>query len=563
VLGEDTRAFLATIRSLGRYGVEVHVAWCPLDAPALQSRYVKEIHRIPANIKETDDWIPAFQCLLRHKEFDLVLPLTDSAILPLQLHRSEFESLARICLLPDDTYRICSDKNETYKLAEEQNVPLPRQRIVRNGDEAMKCAEAFGYPVVLKPKKSVLAQNPSLRQVVRKAYDERELLELTKQLTVNQEVLVQENFIGNGVGVEVLCKDGQILTAFQHERVHEPLLGGGSSYRKSLALHEGMYSATSRLMKALRYTGVVMTEYKRNSRTGDWVLIEINPRFWGSLPLSVAAGLDFPRYLYEMLVEGGTEFKRTYRTGMFSRNWSLDIQWFLENMRADRSDPSLLSRPIRSVIREVGNIVQMRERSDTLTLDDPRPAWADLRTYLGEKAFRVLKLLKSFRRHEQKRLLRTYRSAKNVVFVCCGNICRSPFAKSLLDRAGAGKVVTSAGTLRESGRKSPGEAVEAANIFGIDLAGHCSRVAAAKDILLADLIIVFDRSNWLAVRSICPEVMPRVAYLGAADPDQPLEVTDPAGHAVEEFLRCYRRVQHLVERLAKSPQSSNRFWKKC
>ena len=557
VLGEDTRAFLATIRSLGRYGLDVHVAWCPLDAPALQSRYVKKVHRIPSYTEGTDDWIKGFQSLLRQHDFDLVLPITDGTILPFQLHRSEFEPLARFCLLPDETYRLCSDKSETYKLAQAQDVPLPRQRVVRNGSEALRCADAFGYPLVVKPRKSAIAQNPNQRQMVRKACDERELLEWTDQMTANQEVLVQENFIGNGVGVEVLCKDGQILTAFQHERVHEPLMGGGSSYRKSVALHKGMYLATSRLMSALRYTGVAMVEYKQNQRTGDWVLIEINSRFWGSLPLSIEAGLDFPRYLYEMLVDGRTKFKMTYRTGIFSRNWSLDIQWFLENLTADKKNPQLLSRPIRSVIQEFGNIVRMREKSDTLTLDDPWPAWADLEKYFGEKAFRVLKLLKSFRRLEQKRLLGMYRSAKSVVLVCYGNICRSPFAKSLLDRSGANKVVTSVGTSRKSGRKSPGEAVEAANNFGIDLARHCSQVATAEEIRLADLIIVFDRENWLAIRSMCPEVMPRVAYLGAADPDQPLEVADPVEQGGEEVQRCYRRVQHLVEQLAKTRESPN------
>jgi len=552
VLGEDTLSFLATIRSLCRFGLEVHVAWCPLDAPALQSRYVKQVHRIPPYREQTDDWIQAFQRILRQQQFDLVLPTTDSTILPFQMYRDQFEPLATFCLLPDDTFRICSDKGEIYRLAVQEAVPVPRQRVIRNVKEALECAKNFGYPLVLKPKRSAEGQNPSVRQVVRKAFNERELLELAKQMTANQEVLIQENFIGGGVGVEVLCKDGQILTAFQHERVHEPMMGGGSSYRKSVPLHAGMYAATSRLMKALRYTGVAMVEYKQNSATGEWILIEINSRFWGSLPLSIAAGLDFPRYLYEMLLQGRTEFPRTYPTGMFSRNWSKDMQWFLANLHADRSNPQLQSRPLWSGMLEAGNILLLRERSDTLALDDPRPAWADLTQYSGEKVFRVLKMFKAYRKIEQRRLFRLYRSATSVLVMCYGNICRSPFAGTLLGRLAANKVVTSAGTYLKAGRKSPEEAVEAATAFGIDLTSHCSQVATEKELKLIDLIIVFDRTNWLATRSMCPEVMQRVAYLGAADPTEPLEVPDPFGHGIEEFRDCYRRVQRLVERLARS-----------
>ena len=58
-----------------------------------------------------------------------------------------------------------------------------------------------------------------------------------------------------------------------------------------------------------------MAEFKVNPRTGGWVLIEINGRFWGSLPLTIAAGADFPRYLYE-LRSRTHGFPREYRTGI-------------------------------------------------------------------------------------------------------------------------------------------------------------------------------------------------------------------------------------------------------
>ena len=61
-------------------------------------------------------------------------------------------------------------------------------------------------------------------------------------------------------------------------------------------------------MRALRYTGVAMVEFKVNAKTGEFVLIEINGRFWGSLPLAVAAGANFPLWLYQMWVENREDF---------------------------------------------------------------------------------------------------------------------------------------------------------------------------------------------------------------------------------------------------------------
>ena len=63
-------------------------------------------------------------------------------------------------------------------------------------------------------------------------------------------------------------------------------------------------------MADLRYTGLIMVEFRINVETDDWALIETNGRFWGSLPLAVAAGVDFPRYLYEMLDRGSDDFSQ-------------------------------------------------------------------------------------------------------------------------------------------------------------------------------------------------------------------------------------------------------------
>ena len=549
ILGQDTNAFLATIRSLGRCGLDVHVAWCPLDAAALRSRYVKEVHHLPAYREGADDWVRAFQALFQEQGFTLVLPLTDDRILPFQLHRGDFESLVRLSLLPDDVYRVCSDKGETYNLAVQTGVPVPRQRIATGLEEVLDCARDFGYPLVLKPKQSATKDNPSVRQDVHKVRNEYELLSLAST-TVNQELLVQENFLGKGVGVEMLCKNGKVLTAFQHERVHEPMMGGGSSYRKSVPLHDGMYAAASRLMAALRYTGAAMVEYKLNATTGEWILIEINGRFWGSMPLTIAAGLDFPRYLYEMLIENRTDFPTTYRCGIFSRNWTRDMDWFLANLRSDRNDPSLQSLPLRTVAAEAVNLLALRERSDTLKLDDPSPAWADLNQYIGGKLFRILKSFKFYRCSEQRRLTRLYRSANRVLVICSGNICRSPFAAKVLQPIAPRKVVKSAGTLLQAGRKSPEDALVAAAASHVDLSIHRSQIVTSDDLKSSDLIIIFDRNNWLAVRSICPAIMSKVVYLGAANPDEPLEVQDPYGRGLNEFYNCYGRLQSLAERLA-------------
>lgn len=121
-----------------------------------------------------------------------------------------------------------------------------------------------------------------------------------------------------------------------------------------------------------------MVEFRYNLESHKWVLIETNDRFWSSLPLALAAGVDFPRYLYEMLKLGRSEFNSTYRVNLYCRNWFMDLGWLRSNFVSDRTDSTLMTLPLHRVLSEVWNVIRLRERRDTFTVDDPKPAMEEI-----------------------------------------------------------------------------------------------------------------------------------------------------------------------------------------
>lgn len=548
VLGEDTRSFLSVVRSLGRSGLAVDAGWCALNAPSLGSRYIRRVQPLPPYRADDSRWLAGLVELLEREQYDLVIPVHDSSILPLQCHRSDIERAGRVYLLPDDVFRICFSKRETHELAGRLGIAVPRQALVHTPVEAAALAGAWGWPLVLKPLASVSLDNPGARHYVRKLRAAAELEGQWAELDAARGVLVEENFLGKGVGVEVLCREGAALAAFQHERVHEPLLGGGSSYRKSVPLEAGLLEATERLMRALRYTGVAMVEFKRNAGTGRWVLLEINARFWGSLPLSLAAGMDFPRYLYEMMCLGRTEFPSRYRCGLYARNWLIDLFWLRANLKADRTDPALMTVPPRAIARELLHVVALRERSDTFVLDDPGPALAELGQFARQWLEARLRGVPAVRRRMQRAALDGIARARRVLFVCKGNVCRSPFAERWLARSGRFEI-GSAGFYPLAGRQPPDTAVEAAGRLGVDLRAHRSQVLEREMAAEADVILIFDREQREGFSARFPEYLDKVHWLGALDAGGALEIPDPYGSAVEGFVEVYGRVQRLLERL--------------
>ncbi len=554
VLGSDTRSFLAVIRSLGRAGLVIHVAWCPLQSVSLSSKYVSMIHDLPYYRTDDDGWICSFNELTRAYEFDLVVPTDDASLLPLQLHRNRLARCEYIYLLSDEAFQITSNKERTYALAQELEIPLPRQASVGTEDELRRATDEFGFPIFIKPLRSAEPDDPRVRHSVVKVASSEELQRSSTKVLADGAALVQQCFAGIGVGVETLCRKGEVLVAFQHERVHEPLSGGGSSYRKSVHLNPQLLEATRRLMKRMGYNGVCMVEFRLAQDSRRWVLLEINGRFWGSLPLAIAAGCDFPRYLFEMLRHGRSSFNVTYRTDVYSRNWHSDLGFLRSMLRARKTTSSKVSLTVGKLVSGAWNIVRLRERSDTLTMDDPSPAVEEITTLVMKAVVKTISHLRPVRWYMHRRAIRGLRECKSVVFVCKGNICRSPFAKLYFKKLLPNVNILSAGLLPTVGRGSPAPAVEAAASRQVDLSRHRSRLLNEED-FNSDVMLVFDTEQLMAVKRLSKRYrrkVPRIHFVGALGHGNALEIPDPLGGDNQAFADAYDRIASVLASAAKA-----------
>jgi predicted ATP-grasp superfamily ATP-dependent carboligase/protein-tyrosine-phosphatase len=555
VLGHDTRAFLSVVRSLGRAGIEVHVAWFEEGAPALRSRYVAKTHHIPAYRPDEAAWKDAVAALMRREEFDLIIPCDDQRGLPLAAHRAELERWGRVWLPSPDALEVLGDKLKTTDLARSLGLPVPRETSVSERHQLAALREGFAPPLILKPPASYTLANVEARQMVRRVDSWEAADLLLDEMLADGPVVVQEFCRGHGIGVELLLNGGAPLLAFQHLRLHEPVHGGGSSYRRAVPVSMELLDAALKLLGTLRYTGVAMVEFKQEPETGRWVLLEVNARFWGSLPLALASGADFPLALFRLLVEGRTEVTDGYRTGLSARNLRADAKWHLSNARADRSDPTLNTKPWPAVAQETcSSLITGRERSDTFTLDDPAPGFAEVGQLVRDIARRGRLLASSapvpVSRRRRRRLRAAARAdlqrARRVLFVCKGNIGRSPFAAAIAGRLLRDhQDIASAGFL-QAGRRSPADAVAAAAAWQVDLTAHRSNVVSADLVRQSDVIFVFDRLNYSRMVERFPEARNRLHLLGALDAGSPLFVTDPWGRGPDAYAAAYRRIAETL-----------------
>ena len=233
VIGDDTRSFLATVRSLGRQGVTVHAAPSNFRSPALRSRYIAAIHDLPPWMGDGAEWLGALTQLLRAERYDLVIPCNETALLPLQRYREALSRFARLAIPHDRAIALLFDKIETRTLAQQVGVRVAAGRLLSPTDTADGLLTEFGSPVVLKPRRSYSLEQLAARGKVEVIKEPARLERLLGTLDPG-ETIVESYFSGQGVGVSVLAGGGRVLQAFQHHRVRE--IAGESFYRHSAPL---------------------------------------------------------------------------------------------------------------------------------------------------------------------------------------------------------------------------------------------------------------------------------------------------------------------------------------
>jgi predicted ATP-grasp superfamily ATP-dependent carboligase len=382
---------IAVIRSLGRRGWRVVAADADPHCPAFRSHYTAEQLVYPVPEAAPQEFVQAVLGAVRGRKIDLVIPVTDAAILPLAESRSCFDGLCRLAMPSPAALSAVTDKLQTIELARRLGVPIPATRLVRTVQEALDAAPELGWPMVLKPQVSRLYRDRARVEAFTVSYanDPDRLAREMARLEGKCLVLLQEFYCGSGQGVELLMHEGRPLAAFQHRRLREvPITGGASALRESVPLDPWLYDHSVALLAELRWTGLAMVEFKVGP-TGP-KLMEINGRIWGSLPLAVLSGMDFPARWAELCLQGPPPEgppETTYRLGVRARNMELELVWLASTLFGRRRYPFLPAPRRRQAAAMLAQLLHPGYKFDVLSLEDPSPALA--------KAFKIVTRLAS------------------------------------------------------------------------------------------------------------------------------------------------------------------------
>lgn len=344
VTDASERAALAVIRSLGKKRIDVTAGDSARFNIGFLSKYCKQKILYPSAELQKTRFVQALLKLVRDESFDLLIPITDTAMVPIVERKEDFEQHTRVAAPDYSTAIKALDKIETLKIAQQQGISCPRTTFGEEIGGGSDFSREITYPVVIRPRMKVrwIGERALILKVTQNnyAYSPKDfivkwnrLVSILNRVGLQEDFLMVQEFVrGEGYGVELLMHDGMPRAIFVHRRLREyPTSGGASTLRESVK-DDSLVQLGIRLLRAMGWEGVAMVEFRVDATIGKPELIEVNGRFWGSLALAINSGVDFPGLLYESTLREGIPSNSRYKIGLKQRWLAGDFLWLYSSL---------------------------------------------------------------------------------------------------------------------------------------------------------------------------------------------------------------------------------------
>jgi carbamoyl-phosphate synthase large subunit len=226
---------------------------------------------------------------------DVVIPTVDDELRPLAAARARYAAAgAELLLAPDRALDLTLDKLALAQCCAGV-VRVPRTELLSAADPA-----SWRYPLIVKP---------------RTGSGSRGICEVTSESELaampgSADLIVQEFLPGQEYSIDVLAgRDGHIVAAVP--RVREKVDSGVSVAGRTLRDHELEEFGTA-VAQCTGLTYIANVQCRRD-HAGRPALLEVNPRAPGALPLTMAAGVDMPRFALDALLGRGVPEHADFR----------------------------------------------------------------------------------------------------------------------------------------------------------------------------------------------------------------------------------------------------------
>lgn len=326
----DNVGVLAVVRGLRRAGYEPWVLAAGRNAPATTSRAAAGSLRVCDPATDATAFADQVAAIARRLAPVAVLPGGEKSMLALAGCADLMPNGSLLALCDRPTVALATDKAELVELAAGAGLRSP-ETFPLSAEAAARDELPVGLPAIVKPVRSELSSAGGfLKSCVSFARSREDVIDALRVLPSGHG-LVQPYHDGSLTSLSGVFSAGAVLGA-THQRALRvwPRGCGEMAYAVSLPRDSELELAAGRLLARLGWSGLFQIQFIETAQ--DRLLIDLNPRVYGSLALALAAGQNLPALWVESLL-GKSSAATPYREGVTFRNELLDAQALLARPR--------------------------------------------------------------------------------------------------------------------------------------------------------------------------------------------------------------------------------------
>lgn len=360
VTNAKNRIAYAIVKSLGEKGIDVFTSdFVPLSM-SFASRFSKGHFLYPSPFHEQEAFIESIIENVHRLGANVLIPVFEETFL-LAKHKEAVSRHVRMAIPDYEQILMAHNKDRWLPMARRLGVPVPRTKgalEMRNGKPV-----TLRFPVLVKP-----SQGGGAWGIVQVDSPEELQYLLAKESHVDrpwERFFVQEKIAGQVYCVAMVMNHGVLKGHVVYRQLRDyPFSGGQATLRVSVD-HPEAVAHLEKLLRELNWHGICQADFLVEEKTGTPYLIDVNPRFWGSLVQGIASGVDFPYLLYRIAVDGDVEAVPRFKTGVMTRWIWGDLKTLPQGLKQSGSKLGFLREYVRSF--------NLRMTYDDFCLKDPLP----------------------------------------------------------------------------------------------------------------------------------------------------------------------------------------------
>lgn len=336
LLEGDYTQCLPTVKSLYRQGYIVDGVFSDKWSYGYGSKFIRNKYLFK-DTADTKSYYEYIDQLLTSHHYDAIIPLNDESATLLATYREELLELTDF-LMPDEKhYSRGYDKHQLMEVCAAKGYPHPKTMVVRGNKIDMELAAKLKYPILIKPNYSSGARGITLVENVDDLKDKFDSI-----YQEYGECHLQEYIPQGGCQVEVQIFINRNKELVQSSVIHKfrwyPEKGGSSCCNMS-DNDDKIVEMCYNLCKEIGWEGLADFDTIEDPRTGELLIMELNPRLPACIKTSYESGIDWADVIVsEYLGQAHAHYEPKRK--VYLRHLGFEILWFYYSKNKFSTKPS-------------------------------------------------------------------------------------------------------------------------------------------------------------------------------------------------------------------------------